>query len=358
MFATAKLNPVSLLLAAFLLCLAVAPGCRKAPEGDPQDTLPITGRPTDPAVELKARWQPGTRYLVFVQTAQSSTGGFRRAGAGGRESTLSQDYSVTVSETPRRGRSLDFEIQSLAVTVVAGDQTVLFFDSLNTVTPSQGPGVEALEGLLGKHLKIQLQTDGTFQRMDGVRELLDLAGSGGGGGGRGLGGVQRFLAPGYFRQITEFAALPAKAVRVGERWTATRELQAGLGGLALLNTTNTFVGWQERDKHKCARIDFAGTLAARPALNRPAPGGMTLTDGNLQGRLWLDPELGFPVEMAWEQSGSVTGPRPNRGPRAPGTNAPAAGPNADGEKVTMPLHETFLFKLKELQPGAGTPATP
>lgn len=329
------------------LVLAAA-GCRQSPDGDPQDRLPVRGKPSDPPVELKAQWRPGYRYMIFVETTQNSATTTRR-GQTTMESTLAQDYAVTAAEGRRGGRSLDVQFKSLAVTMSFGDRVVLFYDSLNTVTTPQGQGVEALESLIGAGVTVQLKRDGTVTDVEGVRELIAKVTGGDAGRSRGLGMMQRFFSPVHFRQFVEFSGLPAKAVAVGETWSAKRDMFGSMVGMLVMDTTNTFVGWQERQKRQCARIAITGQISLPTQPNRQSPGDVAITDGQVKGTMWLDPKLEFPVELTLEQSYNVVSSQPARRPRNAGTNAPA---NAPVEKTSSPARQTLLFKLTEAAAGA------
>jgi hypothetical protein len=353
---TMKINLLRCPHVAAALVLAAVLGCRPAPEGDPQDKLPISGKPSDAPVELKAQWRPGYRYLVLAQTAQTSTGSFRR-GPSSMESTLAQDYAITVSEGQRGGRSLDLQFKSLAVTMYFGDQLAVFYDSQNSVTTPVGDGVQSLDGLLDARITVQLKRDGSVSALDGVRELLDKASGGDAGRSRGLGTVMRFISPAYFRQFVEFGGLPAKPVKVGESWSAQRDVAGNMIGMLVMHTTNTFVGWQERHKRSCARIAITGQITLPTQANRSMAGDVSVTDGQVKGTLWLDPKLEFPVELALEQNYTVTGAQPSRGPRRGRTSAPPGGGVAGG-KVSLPVHQTLLFKLTEAQAGPDTPGQP
>ena len=335
------------------LVLAAA-GCRQSPDGDPQDRLPVRGKPSDPPVELKAQWRPGYRYMLFVETAQTSATTTRR-GSTTMESTLAQDYAITVGEGRRGGRSLDVQFKSLAVSMYFGDRMVVFYDSLNSVTSPQGQGAEALEGLIDAGVTVQLKRDGTVADVEGMRELIAKVGGGDVGRARGLGMMQRYFSPTHFRQFVEFSGLPAKAVAVGETWSAKRDMFGSMVGMLVMETTNTFVGWQERQKRQCARIAITGQISLPTQPNRQSPGDVAITDGQVKGTMWLDPKLEFPVELSLEQTYTVVSSQSMRGPRNAGTNAPASVPV---EKTSNPARQTLRFKLMEAAAGAESFAPP
>lgn len=339
-----------------LLCgvaIAFGAGCREAPEGDPQDKLPITGKPSDAPVELKAQWRQDYRYLLFVEMTQNATMNTRR-GPGSMESSISQDFAINVSEGLRGGRNLEVQFKSLAVMSSFGDRVSVFYDSQNSVTTPQGQGVEALDDIIGAKLTVQLRRDGVVAGVDGMRELMAKVGGADSGRGRGFGMMQRYFSPQHFRQFVEFSGLPAKAVAIGESWPSKRDITGNMVGTLVMSTTNTFAGWQERQKRPCARIEIVGQIGLPGSPNRPADSDTSVTDGKVKGTMWLDPKLEFPVELSLEQTYTVVSSRQARGGRGGGTNAPAS---ARAETTSSPVRQTLLFRLTEAAPGVNAPSS-
>ena len=240
--------------------LLLTSGCQKSGERVAEENAPITGRPSDPPVEMKAQWKAGQRYAMHMEMSQSGQMPWGR-GTGGQESSLGQDYAVTVTDAPGGGRALDLEILSFAAEAGAGDRVWLRYDSLNKVTPNEGPGVELLDKLLGGHIRYQLDADNKVTQMDGVQELFarvdggaaNPAGGPGarrGGGGRFGGGgplaiLQRFYNADLFKQLVDVGSLPQSATRIGDTWTVQKEIIAAVPGALLVSTTNTLKGWQQ-----------------------------------------------------------------------------------------------------------------
>jgi len=243
--------------------------------------------------------------------------------------------------------------------VGSGETTWLRFDSLNKVTPNEGPGVEQLEKLIGGRIRLLVDATNKVTNVEGVKELAarveDTAGAAAGGrrGGRLLGGMlgpilQRIYSAEYFKQILEAGGLPQGAVRIGETWSVQKEIPGQLVGTLLLNTTNKLRGWQQREGGQCARIEFAGTLATKSGQVEGIPfgGAMKVEGGQISGTSWFSPDLGLPVESAINQSYNVTGTLPKwGGPRRGGTNAPVRANNAPPAQFTSPVHQTISVEL-------------
>lgn len=357
-----KLNQALALFLPVALCLLpVATGCRKSDDNQAAKEAPVVGKPSDPAVPLKAEWRPGYRYVMQMDMNQSSQMQFGPR-AVNQDTTMAQDYSITVTNVEDGNRGLELEIQSIAIDVVWGDQTVLRYDSLNKVTPSEGPGVELLDKLIGGRVRLLVTPDNDVLKVEGIKELLARVDQGGGqgnraGGARGMmsGILQRIYNEDYFKQLIDLTGFPNNPVQIGESWPVKKEINSGMAGTMIIDVTNTLSGWQERGKYKCARIGFEGTLASQSSAGAPGPfgGAIQLEDGKISGSSWFAPEIGLPIESAINQSYNVTGTRPTM-PGRRGTNAPAAGDGAS-EKFSFPTSQTISIKLADVVPLAPQP---
>lgn len=383
-----------------------APGAAGASGAAANDTK-ITGKPSDPPVQLKAVWKPGWKYDVFVQSQQTADLGFGRGRGGGGgggneggvEATFKQDLSITATNGPKDGVSLDMELQSLGVTMFAGSDTVMHYDSAQQTASGQAEQVAGmLDTLVGGQFTCLLDSEGKLQEVGGIKELIEKAtaateNAGGGaaarGGGRrgmgmgmmggmmGAGMLQRMLSDTFFRPLVEFPGQLEGPARVGQSWTNQQELTVMMIANVTVLTTNTFVGWQMRDGHKCARIEVTGTIEQA---RRAAPqggmdfmrmlGDLSIEDAQVSGTIWLDPKLEFPVEINFNQKFNVAGTLPTGmggmggmagrrgGPNAAGGRpavdpatvaaaAAAAGVPVPGERFSRPVAMSLVMKLRQ-----------
>ncbi|MBI5385023.1 MAG: hypothetical protein HZA90_10095 [Verrucomicrobia bacterium] len=363
-----KANRHLLLSAALGAGVLLAAGCRKSQDSDKPKDAPVSGKPSDPPAELKAEWKPGYRFVMHMEMNQNSQWQFGPRPTT-QDTSMSTDYALSVTNAPDGHRGMELEIQSLALDVSFGENTIIRYDSLNKVAPSEGPGVDALDKLIGGRIRYLVAPNNEIVQVDGVKELVDRvegtgggAGAGGPGGGRRgarglgmMGGALRGIYNAeYFKQLVDLSGLPKEAVRVGDHWTMDKEISAAAVGTILLRTTNTLAGWQEREGRKCARIEFTGTMSTKPGAAgatgpaaAPWGGGMKLEDGKVNGTSWFAPEIGMVIESASEQSYNVSGTRPAMGGRR-GTNAPPQATNAPPEKFTSPVKQTVSVKLVEV----------
>ncbi len=341
-------------LAALACVAALVAGCNKSGSANRKSEEPITGRASDPAVEMKAEWKAGQRYLFRLDLALQNEMPIGRRGnpnAGPlrqMETTLGQDYTITVTNVASDGgRALELEILAVQMDIASGDSYVLNFDSENPgVSLTENATTDQLQKLVGGKIRYQVSADNKVMRMDGMRELMDRVGSGGGRGNRGPGGpggvVGRIFTPQYFRQLVEFAGLPPQPVTIGESWPVRREISVGQPNPFPVDLTATFRGWQKHENRNCARTDFTGDLAPKAtnttasaastnrtsdvrrlirAMTGPPGNPMNIEKGTVVGKTWFDPSIGFSVETQFDQT-VVTRNTVFR--RPPSTNAPPA----------------------------------
>jgi hypothetical protein len=134
------------------------------------------------------------------------------------------------------------------------------------------------------------------------------------------------------------SALPQRPYRIGDAWPVRFEVNAG-GRTMTVSGTNTFRGWQEHERKKCARIDLLGSIASRKkpgsakSEDRANGGGMIGGDGTIVGTCWFDPAARFPTEVAFENSFMRTANQSDR----PSTNAAQA--------FAAQSRQAFSFKL-------------
>jgi len=333
-----------------ILALALGAGGMKSSAADSAKESPITGKPSDPPIELKAAWKAGSRYALHLeenQTMQMNLGPRPTTS----ETTVMQDGGLEVTNAPDGRRGLDLELQALVVESYWGDRNVIRFDSLNKATPNEGVGVDLLKRVVGGHLGFLVDSSNQVVKVDGIKELMERA-----QGDIGTSApdqrrdwmrdiLQRIYNEDYFKQWVDLGALPGTSVRIGDSWTRQQEIDVGLVGRVLVTTTNTLRGWQQQNGKKCARFDISGGFRMKTdkAEGFLALLGLGVQDGRISGKAWFDPVLGLPIETSFEQKCTISGTLPNFGP--PGAkNKP--------QTFSSPWRQTTSLTIVQSQPGA------
>lgn len=356
-----------------LACGALISGCKKNTGPAAQKESRITGRPSDPPVAIQPKWTAGRRYLMRMESAQSyqlpnfPVLGRGAGGAAGTnnpplENQFAQEYALTVTNAADAHRGIEMEILAFELVSSRGNQEFVNYDSGNKVAPGTGPMTDVFDKLIGGKIYFLVAPDSTVVRVEGVKELLDRAEPpaeadagaptargrrGGATGGAGM--LRSAYNEDVFRQMVELAGAPPDSVRIGENWTTTRETSAPIIGKLTITTTNTLRGWQEHEGHRCARVEFNGTVAFGTNTG-PLAAFIKLEGGHVTGRYWFAPDLGIPVETIFDQEmtlrlsnfGAGQGRRPRDGANAePNTNAPAS--------ISAPMRQNISVKLVEVK---------
>jgi hypothetical protein len=348
-----KTHPLSLVgLAVFLLA---GGGCKKSAAG--AEDAPITGRRSDPPVELKAEWKPGQQFSVHLEASQSGQMNFGRQPTA-QENITFQDYLLTVTNAPEGRRGLELELQSLMIESHLGNQPVMNFDSLNKVVPNTGPGVDVMSKLIGGKIYFLVDSNNSVLQVEGVKELFERGAPSGQTGMAAQqrvwmsGVLQRIFNADYFKHLVDLGSLPSGVVRIGDHWTRQQEIDVGLVGRVVANLTNTLRGWQQHDGRKCARIETAGTLALKPG---QTPVLLALFDGKIEdgrvsGKSWFDPAVGLPRESVIQQSCTIAGTAPDFMSGGRGRGGGPQSTNRGPQKLSWPWQQTASVKISEPTP--------
>lgn len=319
-------------------------GCSKSSgrRSDSPAEEKITGNPSEPPVALQPQWNPSNRYSFRMSTRVNSEFPRRDQPTPVRqETTFGLDYSVAVTNVlPDGGRRLELEIRSVQWETVTDDKIVFYFDSENKVMGSDGSAMaEGLEKMVGARLGIRLSQEERVASIDGLRELTDSAG-GGDSRGRGQGSLRRMLTPQFFKQLVELESWPANPVRIGESWTARREVSAGFMGSLTAELTYILKGWQKREAKHCALLECKGEIKAqaRPEKGQRGPPA-SIEGGIITGKTWFDPEWRFPLETVFDQALTITG-----------TNRGGRGTNSEPRTFSTTLREHTTIKLLDVRP--------
>ena len=356
-----KLN--SILCHLLVLCGVVSfNGCKKSDQASAAGKEPkITGSPSDPPVSLMPKWKPGQRYVTRMESAQTMEMPAAAVGRGRQtdgkpvavENNFAQEYSFTVTNAPDGNHGIEMEV--LAIEVQAGGAgQMINYDSRNQVVRDGGPIGEAFDKIIGGRMHILISPENKLLKVKGLEDLfarLDSAEAANPqrAARRNIGrGVTSGILRGMYneeviKQMIEFSAGMPETVRVGQSWPVNREVPQPTIGTLIVNTTNTFRGWQEHDGKKCARVEIVGTISSKEsetAEQNAGPASISILNGTLAGHYWFAPELVTPIETAIEQNYTI---------RSSGANNVAGGNAAPAFNFTAPVRQTVSLRLIEMK---------
>jgi Family of unknown function (DUF6263) len=326
-------------------------GCSKS--GHSRSEGKITGKASDPPVELLAKWNPTNRYIYQLDMTLSTEIPRRTVTKmTQQEISFGQDYAVTVTNELSDGNyKLQLEILALQLEMALGDHLTINYDSENKVivVVDENPLVNKLQKMVGTRYGYLLSPDNRVMKIDGLSVLSDrnltndLRGTM-------LNTFRRIFNQPHFKQFVELNVMPGKPVRIGETWASRHELSTGtLGGSVSLQVTNIFRGWQVRDNKKCALVEFNGAISPRPRVDtgpRVLTGGMET--GSVFGRTWFDPASGLARETDLDHDLTLKSTTTRR----------VRGTNSTPQSYTSATREHINIKLVEIAPIEKQPSEP
>jgi hypothetical protein len=333
-----------LILFALLLALV---SCKKSEtpksvsgEGSSEEAIPDDGSP----VTLRVKWPLGNRYTQRMEvTGDTETFVPQMPKPMLQRLNLNQDYGITVlGERAKGGRELELEVESTEIDVTMDGKPVVNLDTRAEAGPTEtaNPMIAAFRQIVGAKIKFVLNESNHVEKVEGVKEFAAKATSAGNPQGRAA--MQSMFTEDYFKQMVDFQrGLPAKAVKVGDSWPLKTDLAMPIGAVTL-DINYTLKGWENREKRKCAAIDFTGTMSSKGGSNTgPAGMSMNIQSGKLSGKEWFDPELGSMIETVIHQDMVLHMSMPMGRAR---TNAAGAGgsrsiTNNTKQKITIKLVE-------------------
>lgn len=259
-------------------------------------TPPVPEPPKEePTADLSAKWPVGKRFVVHNETLVEvemvnplNQQPIKTEDANGQEVA----FSVLKA---RDGGGAEVELEIVSVkkdTKTAGKQTASFDPKSDPKTERNNPNAGMFRKLIGSKLKLQTAADGKIEKVEGLPQLQSRLAAG-------SAPMVQMMLRGMINEDaiknwdTLHLGLAEKPVKVGDQWETKREFPFGVTKFTL-TTTNTFKGWEERDKKKVAKIEMAGVLAGKEGA--PATAISLAPGATVAGVVFCDPSLGVVTE--------------------------------------------------------------
>jgi hypothetical protein len=233
------------------------------------------------------------------------------------------------------------EFLGVQMAMSMGGKSMINYDSSKkSADDSKNPVAAMFQKIIGAKLQYFMDASNRVDRIEGMDALLGRLES----GGRPdmTTGLKSMFNEGYFKQIMDTARyLPTKPVQPGDTWPIQMEIPMGPVGIIKIDYTVTFQSWEQHGKRMCARLEIQGTLKSNPSPD-PSTGGMNMniSDGNVSGVSWFDPELGMVIDSNTDQDIKMTITMP-AGPRG----------NAAGktQTITSAMKQLVTIKLDSVK---------
>lgn len=252
-------------------------------------------------LDLKPRWPVGQRLVSRLEADQSQR--ILGGPTGPMNQQVAQRHEIAVDVTralPDGGHELVAQFLSLNFELKTGSITSLAYDSTDpSPIRSADPLHEAFDQLMKARPTLVLDPRGDILKVSGLDAMMQNLAS---GGGLTAALFQSAFTKDAWKQMVGVPqGLPAKPVRVGDRWPYETEIALGPLGAMRLSMFFTFRGLETRNDRQCALLEYTGSIFGKPA---PAgsPLSVTITGGSLKGKTWFDPAAGLLVETSDEQN--------------------------------------------------------
>lgn len=298
-----KLNGI-LQIGAAIVCVWAA-GCSKSKESANAPAGGASGgiqtEPSGP-VTMRLKWQPGRQYdqeMTMAQTSKMSEPGV--AQTVDQTMNMIQRYSITALRTTTNGgMELELKFTGQQVNGTFNGRTVLDFDSARPESQDgKNPAAPLFRKMIGVRIKYVLDANGKVVQIEGLQDALKQMSA---GDPQAEALMKGLLSEETIKQWVERGeGLPGKPVKVGDSWPVKIELKNAQAGTVKMEMTYTFKGWQEHDGHKCALLDFTGTITSHPGASSTNAPQITMDNGKISGKTWFDPDQGMVLETTSEQ---------------------------------------------------------
>jgi len=340
-----KLNLLPL-VAGTAIALVVA-SCKKATDASTSsdssnaaNASAAAGR-ADDAATLQLRWQVGGRFEHRMEVAQTMQlpvmpGGPAKPTT--QDMNIGQDYAIKVlAERPGGGREVEMEFQSVNMSVRMGGNEVFVFDTRGEATgDEENPSVRPFRQMIGQKVKLLLDASNNVERVEGMKEFTEKV------FGKSEGSpnpMASMFNEDYFKQLVSQARnFPTQPVKPGATWPSKFDVVMGPLGKVPLDLTYTFKGWEQHEKHRCAALDFAGSIGASTGDPSSPMGAMlAASGGQCSGKAWFDPARGMIIDSLFEQTIQLRMKLP----------APPGPGNRTTPPIETSLKQTVSVKLVE-----------
>ena len=246
---------------------------------------------------------------------------------------LTQKYAHTVlSEAPDGSHVVEMEIVGTKMSMKGGQQGDVEFDSSDPAAEKNPTGATARR-LVGAKVQIYLDASNEVQKVEGMAELKKLIGPTAKNDPLGL--LTDLTSEDTFRNLMKAnQTLPPTPVQPGDSWPVKTESHSRTMGTIVSAHTYTFKGWERRNDHNVAHLEFDGTIASEAGEDLRISGmPATMQGGKSTGEAWFDLEEGMFVDGNVTQDMTITLTLPKQ-----------AGP-LGGQTITVSVNQFITVKV-------------
>jgi len=246
--------------------------------------------------------------------------------------SLTQKYNSSVlSESPDGSHVIEMEIAGTKISMKGGMQGGMEFDTADKAADNTPTGASARK-LVGARVQIYLDASNAVQKVEGTDELKKLIGPMTKNDPSGM--LTDLTSEDTFRNLMRGSqGLPRTPVQPGDTWPVHTESHSRTMGTMLTDHTYTLKGWERRNDHNVAHLEFDGTITSAAGEDLRISGmPATMKGGKSSGESWFDLEEGMFVEVDLTQDMTITLKLPKQ-----------AGPMG-GQTITVSVNQFITVK--------------
>ena len=288
------------------------------------------------AVELKQQWQIGKRYVLAVETEQSTAMEIAGQKMDQKMHMLIETSTTVGPHEDGRQKRLTTQMSRIAMDMNMAGQAMGFDSDKPQKNDAQGFGSVGKEfsRVIGKKLKLVANEKDEVTDIENFEEFAGELGPEAAGNPLGQMFTKKSMLD-MFKQ-SGLQAMPAGPVKPGDSWDWNQKME--LLGFIEMGGKYTFKGMAERGGAPCAEVAMQGELINYQAA-APEPGAgpqvpnMQINSLKLTGTVWFDTALGMTREMVMHQAMEME----------------MENPIAKGQKMTLPTKQVVTVKLKKVE---------
>jgi hypothetical protein len=203
---------------------------------------------------------------------------------------MSWDYAInTLKQRDDGGHEVELEFVGTKMESKVGERVYLSFDSARDATKETKDAITpALRKLVGAKLHYTFGPDNKLEKVDGYDDFMVRIAR----GSKNSEMLKSMFNEDSLKMLCKWAdGLPDHPVRPGDTWKSSTEMRVYGTAKISIDGDFTFKEWEDRNGHKCAKLDFDGKISGQGGDKAP----FSIEKGKVHGTSWFDPEQGVLV---------------------------------------------------------------
>ena len=283
------------ILAVCLVALSCSKSNQRAGPSKPSNS-------SEPAVDLKVKWTLGKKILQRMAISSAINLGNPKSTQPIQQVTeMSWDYSMNaLKKLDNGGHEVELEFVGTKMETKVGDRVYMSFDSAHDDgKEAKDPITPALRKIVGGKIRYTLAADNKIERVDGYDDFMVRIAR----GSKNTEMLKGMFSEDMLKRLCSSSdMLPDHAVRPGDSWKHSMEMNLYGSAKMSIDGKFTFANWEDHDGHKCVKLAYEGKMTGKGKSDTAA---FSIEKGTIHGSSWFDPEQGLPVSSDSDQTMTI-----------------------------------------------------